>query len=66
MAKSNHGNLCRDGIYGNLQIKGKRVLDGERNLEVKETKIRGNAQVNKDLCVLGDVIVKGDIIYRYE
>ena len=48
---SNQGNLCRDGIFGNLQIKGKVALDRDRNLFVKDTKIRGNAQVNKTLRV---------------
>ena len=58
---SNHGELCRDGIFGNLQIKGKVVLDSERNLFVKDTKVRGNAQVNQDLVVCGDLNVKGCI-----
>jgi choline dehydrogenase len=56
---SNHNRLCRDGIYGSLQIKSKRVLDKDSNLSVADAKVRGNAKVKEDLTVCGDLIVQG-------
>lgn len=46
---SNHSKLCRDGIFGSLQIKSRKVLDRDANLDVQGAKVRG------------DLVVKGDI-----
>lgn len=59
---SNHDRLCRDGIMGNLQIKSRKVLDKDANMDVEEAKIKGKAKVKQNLTVLGDVYVKGDIV----
>ena len=56
---SNLGKLGRDGIFGSLQIKSHIVLDHNANLDVAETKIKGNAKVKQNVIVLGNVFVKG-------
>lgn len=53
---SNHNQLCRDGIFGNLQIKSKKVLDKNANLDVKNAKIRGDAKVKGALTVCGPIL----------
>lgn len=50
---SNHNQLCRDGIFGNLQIKSKKVLDRNANLDVNNAKIRGDAKIKGALKVCG-------------
>jgi len=57
---SNFNKLGRDGILGSLQIKSHKVLDHNANLDVAETKIKGNAKVEKNVIVLGNVYIKGD------
>lgn len=47
---SNHGRLTRDGIFNNLQVGDKVVIDGECNA------------VLNNACVKGDLKVKGNII----
>ena len=60
---SNQGQLCRDGIFGNLQIKGKKVLDNNRNMCVENAKIKGNAIVRQDIVVMGNVFLSGEVIF---
>lgn len=57
---SNHLNKCRDGIFGNLQIKGKKIVDEKRNLSVRSV-TSGNGEFRKDLKVKGDLTVDGCI-----
>jgi len=67
---SNHLNLCRDGIFGNLQIKGKKIVDEGRNLNnIKKAKlsdltVRKNAEIYGNATVKGDLIVEGNINSR--
>jgi len=61
---SNHNKLCRDGIFGSIQIKSQKVLDKDANLVVQDAKVKGNAKVKECLTVFGDVYVKGDIVYE--
>jgi len=58
---SNHSRLCRDGIFGSLQIKSQKVLDKDTNLTVNDAKVRGNAKVKEDLTISGDLVVQGCI-----
>ena len=48
---SNNGYLCRDGIFGNLRIKNRLVLDSKANLNVRNTTIHGFANVQSSLNV---------------
>ena len=57
---SNQGNLNRDGIFGNLQIKGKMVLDKFRNLRVNNGKFNGDLKV-KNTLTAGNTIIKGNL-----
>lgn len=59
---SNHNSLCRDGIFGNLQIKSRKVLDKDANLCVNEAKIRGNAVVRGELSLGGNLVVEGQVV----
>lgn len=63
----NFGNLNRDIFGGNLYIKGKQVLDKDRNLKnIKSAKINGKLTVKGDICVSGDIIQNNgtyDIIF---
>lgn len=51
---SQHNRLCRDGIFGNLQIKSKTVIDKNANLDVNNATFRG------------DVKIKGSILFDSE
>ena len=57
---SNFGNLNRDGIFGNLQIKGKMIVDKFRNLTVKNGKFNGDLKVKNKLTA-GDTFIDGDL-----
>lgn len=57
---SNHNRKCKDGFYSDLFIKGKQVLDTDRNMRVRDATIK-EGTVKKDLTVCGDLKVKGCI-----
>lgn len=62
----NQGNLCRDLIGANLQIKGKKVIDENKNanlrsVRAKEVETKGKIQA-PELCVTGDATVNGNLI----
>lgn len=61
MSAGNHNRLCRDGIFGNLQIKSKKVLDKDANLDVNGAKFRGDAKMKGNVEVCGDLLVHGSI-----
>lgn len=63
MSKANHNNLCSDAFFGSVFIKGKEVLDQQSNLKNVNKLVTREAKIKKDLTVLGDVYVKGDIQY---
>jgi hypothetical protein len=57
-----YGQTCRDIIGGSLRIKDRLVLTENTDLTVRETKIRGNAIVQKkltaeELCVTGNTVI---------
>lgn len=51
---SNHGQTCRDGIFGNLQIKGAKVIDEQRNIKGKKGTFR-ELEVKQDATFKGTV-----------
>lgn len=55
MSSGPSGQICRDVFCGSLNVKGKTVLDNNRNLKVK------SAVVNEQLIVNGDVTVRGNV-----
>jgi hypothetical protein len=54
----NFGNLNRDLFGSNLFIKGKRVLDSERNLHVRNATINGDLRVKGNLSTSDSFILK--------
>lgn len=56
-----YGRRCRDGIFGNLNIKAKEVLDEQANLNVNNATFRGDAEMKKNVTVCGDLLVQGTI-----
>lgn len=63
---SNHGRIDRDLIGSSLQINGSKVIDNNRNLKVKNAKVRGDLDVVGDLEVNGDVEINGNICINGE
>lgn len=73
---SNFGKPCRDGIFGNLQIKSRTVLDKDGNLCVTSIKNKGPLKtdyliekttghgvvVQSDLCVDSGYVVQTDCL----
>lgn len=49
----NHGNINQDLNGGSLSIKGKRILDSDRNLKVNTLKTNGVTFVNKESITSG-------------
>lgn len=56
---SNKGNLCRDGIFGNLSIKGRTIIDEKRNITAKE--IRAKDIKTKSLITTNGATIKGGL-----
>lgn len=64
MSSGNFGRTCRDGIFGNLNIKGKNVIDENTNLNVKNGTVNQETKFKKNVIVTGNVFVKGNLQYN--
>lgn len=58
----NHNRICKDGFFSYVFIKGDNVIDNGRNMKIQSLK-SSNTKIKGKTRVLGDVIVKGSIIY---
>lgn len=56
---SNHGLLNRDLIGGTLSIKGREVIDKNRNVDVKDI-VAHNVRIKGDLCADGKIVSNCD------
>lgn len=56
---SAHGRQDRDGIFDNLQIKGKKVISPECDARLK------SLRVNQNVCINGNLTVDGTIVTNY-
>ena len=60
---SNHGQLCRDGIFGNFSQKGRQTINDKSDARFR-TLTATNVEVRKTLSVCGNVTIKtqhGDV-----
>lgn len=58
---SNHGRICRDLFGGALFIKGKEVMDAQRNTNIRSLKVGKNGKFGGNVNILGDLCVDGVI-----
>lgn len=58
---SNHNRICKDGFFANIHIKGKQVIDVNRNVKVRNLTVGNDATIRKNLTICGDLEVKGCI-----
>lgn len=58
---SNHGQLTRDGIFANLNIKGTEVINCKKEATFRSLNVRNNSKFSKDVEINGNLVVKGCI-----